>query len=64
MAAGQISPDVGIGGQIGIHGVPAGQDYLIYDRSNWTLGCVALATEDINELYQMVQRGTRVVIVP
>jgi lipoprotein-anchoring transpeptidase ErfK/SrfK len=64
MAAGRISSDVGIGGQIGIHGVPAGEDYLIYGRSNWTLGCVALTTADINELYQMVQRGTRVVIVP
>lgn len=64
MAAGRISPDAAIGGQVGIHGVPAGQDYLVRNRSNWTLGCVSLTTSDINELYRVVQRGTRVVIVP
>jgi len=54
----------GIGGEIGIHGVPPGQDSLIKNRTNWTLGCPALTNQDINELYDLVQVGTSVEIIP
>lgn len=62
--AGMLKPTDRIGGQIGIHGVPAGRDHWIDDGSNWTLGCVSLKRADIEELYSVVKRGTVVKIVP
>jgi len=52
-----------IGGEIGIHGVPANSDNLIQDGVNWTWGCVALLNKDINDLYTIIQKGTKVEIV-
>lgn len=52
-----------IGGQVGIHGVPDEQDFLIEKRSNWTLGCISLKNRDIEELYQVVKQGTEVEII-
>lgn len=40
-----------IGGEIGIHGVPFGMNYLVSDTINWTAGCICLTTEDLNEIY-------------
>jgi murein L,D-transpeptidase YafK len=53
-----------IGGQVGIHGVPAGTDRMIDDRYNWTLGCPSLKNKDVDELYQWVAKGTIVEILP
>ncbi|GAA6615496.1 murein L,D-transpeptidase family protein [Scytonema sp. NUACC26] len=53
-----------IGGEVGIHGVPQGGDTMIDDRKNWTLGCPSLKNKDVEELYQVVQKGTLVEIVP
>lgn len=53
-----------IGGQIGIHGVPTGQDTLIEQRLNWTLGCISLKNDDINEIYRFIKVGTLVEIIP
>ena len=53
-----------IGSEIGIHGVPKGEDYLIDAQWNWTWGCISLKTQDIDELYQVVQTGTKVEIIP
>jgi murein L,D-transpeptidase YafK len=61
---GEIPWQSTIGGEVGIHGVPIGQDALIDDRTNWTLGCPSLKTKDINEIYDVVQIGTVVEIVP
>ena len=61
---GQISWLLPIGGEIGIHGVPRGQDALIEQRRNWTLGCISLKNDDVNDLYQFASRGTVVEIVP
>lgn len=52
-----------IGGQVGIHGVPDRQDFLIEKRSNWTLGCISLKNRDVEELYQVVKKGTEVEII-
>jgi murein L,D-transpeptidase YafK len=52
-----------IGGEVGIHGVPIGDDGLIDVRENWTWGCPSLKTADINELYEVVQPGTIVEIL-
>lgn len=59
----RISSDDSIGGEIGIHGVPEDKDYLIDEKSNWTLGCISLKNRDIDELYRIVRKGTSVEIV-
>jgi murein L,D-transpeptidase YafK len=50
----------GVGGAIGIHG----SDREIVTRLgiNWTLGCIALFNEDVEELYTLVPVGTLVYI--
>ena len=45
-----------LGGEIYIHGGGAGSD--------WTWGCIALANEDIEEVYAVIKQGIRVSIVP
>jgi lipoprotein-anchoring transpeptidase ErfK/SrfK len=60
---GEIPWESPIGGEVGIHGVPIGQDMLVTDRQNWTWGCPSLKTADINELYDLVQVGTVIEIV-
>ena len=60
----EIGPLATIGSEIGIHGVPSGADGLIAQQDNWTWGCVSLQNEAVDELYQVVQQGTVVEIVP
>lgn len=55
---GKISKSAKIGGDIGIHGVPDGCDYMIDDKENWTLGCISLKTKDINEIYDIFSKVT------
>lgn len=59
---GVISPESTPGGEIGIHGVPTNADYVIDQCENWTGGCIALKTRDINEIYIYVDVGTEVII--
>ena len=60
----KIRPTATIGGEIGIHGVPQGRDSLIDEKSNWTLGCISLKNKDVDEIYQVVQVGTQIEIIP
>ena len=53
-----------IGGEVGIHGVPEGADDWIEQGQNWTLGCISLKNKDVDELYQVVQVGTVVEVIP
>ena len=53
---GWVSRSAGIGGLIEIHG-EGGR------REDWTLGCVALANGDMDELFRLVDIGTTVTIV-
>ena len=50
----------GIGGAIGIHGTE--DESLNRDGINWTEGCVSLFNRDIEELYDLLPVGARVVI--
>lgn len=59
---GLIPKNATIGGEVGIHGVPKGYDYLIDEKENWTLGCISLKTDDINELYDAVSFRTKIYI--
>ncbi|OCQ98406.1 hypothetical protein BCD64_14030 [Nostoc sp. MBR 210] len=61
---GKLAWYIPIGGQVGIHGVPVGTDKMIRDRYNWTLGCPSLKNQDVDELYQWVEKGTVVEILP
>jgi murein L,D-transpeptidase YafK len=61
---GAIPKNVSIGGEVGIHGVPEGRDDLIEERIHLTLGCIALKTEHIGEIYKFAFAGMRVIITP
>jgi len=54
------------GGDIKIHGLPNGQGYIgaAHLLDDWTNGCVAVTDQEIDELYQHVQIGVPVLIVP
>lgn len=48
-------------------GTPLGGDIFIHgggDRTDWTLGCIALQDADIGELYEAIPVGTPVKILP
>jgi len=74
---GLIAKDATIGGDVGIHGVPfvttsfgnhqsadtPHAEDLIDKKTNWTLGCISLKTNDITELYKYVPAGTEVEIL-
>lgn len=51
---GAIGAKESIGGEVGIHGVPEGCDYAIDEKQNWTLGCISLKRNDVNELYAIL----------
>ena len=59
---GRLPQNARIGGNIGIHGVPAHKSYLIDELTDWTLGCISLRNEDILEIYSYVGVGTEVII--
>jgi murein L,D-transpeptidase YafK len=61
---GELAWYIPIGGEVGIHGVPAGADEMIDAKNNWTLGCPSLKNKDVDELYKFVQKGTVVEILP
>lgn len=50
----------GVGGEIGVHGTP--DDRLNERGADWTLGCISLKKEDIEEVYRVVKVGTPVII--
>jgi len=50
-----------LGGQIGIHGVGAG-DPEVHEYFNWTAGCIALDNAQIERLSKWVRIGTQVEI--
>lgn len=59
---GELSRDATIGGGIGIHGVNSKAAKGVHKQSDWTLGCVALDDDEIDEIVRRVKDGTKVVI--
>ncbi|MEY2700379.1 MAG: hypothetical protein RIQ52_1134 [Pseudomonadota bacterium] len=53
--------DTPLGGQIGIHGIGAG-DRSVHDEFDWTQGCIALTNEEIDQLTPWIRQGTPVLI--
>ncbi len=59
---GQIPADAKIGGDIGIHGTWPREDWAVERLQNWTLGCISMKNDHLDELYSMVKVGTVVII--
>ena len=60
--SGEVKPGVGVGGGIGIHGTGHKEWNGVHKESDWTLGCVALDDDEIDEVAAQVRDGTPVVI--
>ena len=61
-AAGTIPKSAKIGGGIGIHGTWPHDELVVDDYKDWTQGCIALRNEDMDEIYEFIQPGTKVII--
>jgi murein L,D-transpeptidase YafK len=61
-AAGLIPKNAKIGGDIGVHGTWPHDEPIIDRKYNWTLGCISMKNEDVEELYDNVVVGTTVII--
>ena len=54
------------GGEIMIHGLPKGAGGLgsLHYLRDWTAGCIAVSNEEIEEIWDAVDDGTEIEIVP
>jgi len=54
------------GGQIMIHGLKNGLEWVgtTHRYWNWTQGCIAVTNEEIDEIWDLVDIGTRIFIYP
>lgn len=54
------------GGAIMIHGLPNGMGWLGAEHvaNDWTLGCIAVTSEEIEEIWRVVRDGTPIDITP
>ena len=59
---GEIPVNARIGGGIGIHGTWPHEDFVIDKYKNWTLGCISMKRDDVEELYDFTPVGTKVII--
>jgi murein L,D-transpeptidase YafK len=61
---GEIPSTARIGGGIGIHGTWPHEDFQIDRYKNWTLGCISMKNEDVEDIYRFITVGTKVIIRP
>src|SRR5678815_1913352 len=59
---GEIPSSARIGGGIGIHGTWPHEDFQIDRYKNWTLGCISMKNEDVEDLYKYTPIGTKIII--
>jgi len=59
---GEIPSSAKIGGGIGIHGTWPHEDFQIDRYKNWTLGCISMKNEDVEEFYRYAQVGIKIII--
>ncbi|NNG02985.1 MAG: L,D-transpeptidase family protein, partial [Inquilinus sp.] len=54
------------GGAIMIHGLPNGRsaDEVGHPKRDWTNGCIAVSNAEIEEIWGMIDDGTRIYILP
>jgi murein L,D-transpeptidase YafK len=55
-----------LGGAVGIHGVKLGWGFVgrLHRLFDWTNGCIAIADDEIDELWDVVPLGTPVTVTP
>ena len=61
-ANGEIPESARIGGGIGVHGVWPHEDFVVDRYQNWTLGCISMKNDDVEDLYRYVPVGTTITI--
>jgi len=59
---GEIPESARIGGGIGIHGTWPHEDFQIDRYKNWTMGCISMKNEDVEDLYKYTPIGTKIII--
>ena len=59
---GEIPANARIGGGIGIHGTWPHEDFVVDRYKNWTLGCISMKNDDVDEVYKFTPAGTKVII--
>jgi murein L,D-transpeptidase YafK len=59
---GEIPASASIGGSIGIHGTWPHEDFVVDKYKNWTLGCICMKRDDVEEVYNFTPVGTKVTI--
>jgi murein L,D-transpeptidase YafK len=59
---GLIPANAKIGGDIGIHGTWPREEWAVENLQPWTLGCVSMRNDHLNELCEMIGPGIPVVI--
>jgi murein L,D-transpeptidase YafK len=59
---GEIPTSAKIGGGIGIHGTWPHEDFQIDRYKNWTLGCISMKNEDVEDFYKYAQLGMKITI--
>ena len=54
------------GNALAIHGLPEGFEDLgtFQSKRNWTKGCIAVSNEEMDEIWELVENGTPVEIIP
>jgi len=57
---------VSAGGDIVIHGLPPGWSWLgaAHHAFDWTDGCIAVTNEEMDELWEWIEEGTPIEILP
>jgi murein L,D-transpeptidase YafK len=55
-----------VGGSIKIHGLLNGKGWIgkFHRFQDWTAGCIAVTNEEMEELYQIIEVGTPIIIKP
>jgi lipoprotein-anchoring transpeptidase ErfK/SrfK len=59
---GEIPANARIGGGVGIHGTWPHEDFVIDRYKNWTMGCISMKRDDVEEVYGYTPIGTKVTI--
>jgi lipoprotein-anchoring transpeptidase ErfK/SrfK len=59
---GKLPKNARMGGDVGIHGTWPGADDMIDMGVGWTDGCIALKNKDVDDLFALVDVGTKVII--
>lgn len=64
----EVAKKLGVspGGDIMIHGLPNKMKYIgkAHTLNDWTFGCIAVTSEEIKEIWDIVPNGTKIEIKP